>query len=59
MKKLIEALHVIQKECKKRRRCAEDPKCPFSINGFCGLKYEPETWEIDDMEVQKALLRKG
>ena len=59
MKKLIEALHVIQDECKKHIKCKEEPACPFYINGSCGVKDEyPEYWEINDMEVQKALLRK-
>jgi hypothetical protein len=57
MKKLIEALHVIQDECKKHDVC--EPSCPL-YKGGCGIKEKnefPENWKInDDSEVQKALL---
>lgn len=59
MKKLIEALHVIQEECKKHEVCGLDQSCPL-YNMGCGIKekYEfPEDWKInDDCEGQKALL---
>lgn len=57
MKKLIEALHVIQEECKKYNNCTECPmfvgftmyskKCAFDITA-------PDCMDID--EIQKALL---
>lgn len=51
MKKLIEALHVIQEECNKRDDCN---KCPFYSNG-CKIHDDyPFDWEIE--ESQKVLL---
>jgi hypothetical protein len=56
MKKLIEALHVIQDECAKHIKCTE---CPL-YNGHCGLKepYKfPGYWLINDSgDGDKALL---
>ena len=56
MKKLIEALHVVQDECKKHER--ECDVCPlFSKTArVCAITdVEPDFWKIND-EVQKALL---
>lgn len=57
MKKLIEALHVIQDEC--RKYCNDDRcgDCPLSSeNGMlCNIADIPNSWKIND-EVQKALL---
>ena len=50
MKKLIEALHVIQEECKKHENCKS---CPFCTE-TCGFEGIPLDWEID--KLQKALL---
>lgn len=48
MKKLIEALHVIQDECRKHIDCSD---CPFYLkksNG-CGIHdTDPCNWEIND-----------
>lgn len=59
MKKLIEALHVIQNECKKYVYSDGDPdcdNCPLSCNGNCAvMDLPPDSWKIND-EVQKALL---
>lgn len=55
MKKLIEALHVIQEECKKHEEegCTE---CPLFGNCVCRVKnLDPCNWKIND-NVQKALL---
>ena len=53
MKKLIEALHVIQDECKKTQNC---PDCPLYVDNACGVHdLDPCDWKIND-EVQKALL---
>ena len=57
MKKLIEALHVIQDECNKYREDCRS--CPmyqeYSSDGCCVKDLEPSFWKIND-EVQKALL---
>lgn len=60
MKKLIEALHVIQETCNKHKNennnfACED--CPLgSENGICCvIDLVPAHWKIND-EVQKALL---
>ena len=58
MKKLIEALHVIQDEC--RKYCNDDAcdYCPLSSeNGMvCSITdLIPDLWKIND-EVEKALL---
>lgn len=55
MKKLIEALHVIQEECNKYDKECYD--CPlFSEKERCCMVTEqPDSWKIND-EVQKALL---
>lgn len=54
MKELIEALHVIQDECK-----THDPKCtecPLFVCGSCGVvDLEPADWKINEAP-QKALL---
>ena len=60
MKKLIEALHVIQDECKKHIRndyIIECKDCPLgSENSVCRIMdIEPYDWKIND-EIQKALL---
>ena len=56
MKKLIEALHVIQEDCKKHNdRCGN---CPlFRENGCCCsvTNEKPYEWKIND-EVYRALL---
>lgn len=56
MKKLIEALHVIQDECKKHSRCEE---CPLYTRR-CGLSEpykSPIFWKINDSGCgDKALL---
>ena len=52
MKKLIEALHVIQDEC---RKCDDCKDCPLLVNRLCGVQADPCDWEIND-ETQKALL---
>lgn len=53
MKKLIEALHVIQDECKKHDDCE---CCPLYVNLVCGVNdLDPDNWKIND-EAQKALL---
>lgn len=54
MKKLIEALHVIQDECAKYDDCLG---CPMSTEyRECLVKdLDPIDWKIND-EVQKALL---
>ena len=57
MKELIEALHVIQDECKKHRmlHCYE---CPFWSDNLDACKVidsEPMLWEIND-KAEKALL---
>lgn len=55
MKKLIEALHVIQDECEKQKDCVD---CPLSTKEgqFCSVTdLSPDNWKIND-EVQKALL---
>lgn len=54
MKKLIEALHVIQDECKRYNDCTN---CPMGTKDFeCLLRdLDPCDWKIND-EVQKALL---
>lgn len=53
MKKLIEALHVIQEECKKYTVCS---RCPMGTEeGDCKLRDEnPFEWKINKQE--KALL---
>ena len=59
MKKLIEALHVIQDECKSHEVCRD---CPMYLplgryHKWCMFGDSvPEDFNID--EVQKALLRK-
>lgn len=56
MKKLIEALHVIQDECKKHRVCGirQCGECPLS-DCVCKIHHEyPDEWKIN--EPQKALL---
>lgn len=57
MKKLIEALHVIQDECKKHEgdSCCEE--CPLGANKYSCLVISrlPSTWKIND-EARKALL---
>lgn len=55
MKKLIEALNVIQEECKKHRVCGIRMcnECPLS-GSVCKIHDEyPDEWEIN--EPQKAL----
>ena len=55
MKKLIEALYIIQDECKKHRdgHCSE---CPMSFEGVCCVyDLKPDSWKIND-NAQKALL---
>ena len=55
MKKLIEALHVIQNVCKEYGN--DCLNCPMSKDDmFCRVtEATPNAWEIND-EVQKALL---
>lgn len=60
MKKLIEALHVIQDECNKHLRdddILECKDCPLGMeNGICCvMDLQPSFWKIND-EVQKVLL---
>ena len=56
MKKLIEALHVIQEECEKHYdNCGN---CPMFCECGCCCSVtdlQPHDWKIND-EVQKALL---
>ena len=54
MKKLIEALHVIQEECKKYDNCSY---CPMGTDDCdCIVRdVNPCNWEINDAP-QKALL---
>ena len=53
MDKLVEALHVIQDECKENEGCRN---CPMIVDGVCGIMdTEPCDWRIND-EIQKALL---
>ena len=55
MKKLIEALHVIQEECNKHPNTCVD-ECPFyHKNRGCAILEKPNFWKIND-EAQKALL---
>ena len=51
MKKLIEALHVIQDECLSHNECDD---CPLYNKG-CQVNKHPDTWTINDAP-QKALL---
>lgn len=55
MKKLIEALHVIQEECNKYpNSCTYE--CPFyHKDRGCLILQKPNFWQIND-EVKKALL---
>jgi hypothetical protein len=56
MKKLIEALHVIQDECKKyENECFDCPLFSEKCNCCCINDAQPHMWKIND-EVQKALL---
>ena len=53
MKKLIEALHIIQDTCALNKNCAD---CPLSSGNACAVTdTDPDNWKIND-EVQKALL---
>ena len=55
MKKLIEALHVIQDECDKHPNACNDD-CPFYYHDRgCAIAVKPELWKINDVP-QKALL---
>lgn len=56
MKKLIEALHVIQDECNKYPHSCTD-ECPFYYKnkGCTIMREKPNLWKIND-EAQKALL---
>ena len=56
MKKLIEALHVIQEECKKHDGCTNCPMLVrrYNIRKKCIFEGIPENMDID--EVEKALL---
>lgn len=60
MKKLNEALHVIQDECNKHVNSQGDYDCyacPLCyVDGHCAvIDLTPDNWKIND-EVQKALL---
>ena len=60
MKKLIEALHVIQEECEKHHAGYGEYdcfNCPMGVEeGNCAvMDLAPYNWKIND-EVQKALL---
>ncbi len=57
MKKLIEALHVIQDECAKNERgCKTCPLSSSEQSDYCALSEStPMQWKIND-EFQKALL---
>lgn len=60
MKKLIEALHEIQDECRNHRMECDNYdcwNCPMGMeNGCCSVTESiPNQWKIND-EVQKALL---
>lgn len=53
MKKLIEALHVIQDECKSHGSCND---CPLYGEEGCKITdIEPSCWQIND-NLLKALL---
>lgn len=54
MKKLIEALHVIQEECKKYNSCSD---CPMGTDHCdCLIRdLNPVNWKINEAP-QKALL---
>lgn len=58
MKKLIEALHVIQDECNKH--CYEDcATCPMYCEDDedgCLAKCEPSEWKINDKPYKALLL---
>lgn len=56
MRKLIEALHVIQEECKKHYDCTDCPMLigHYNIRKKCIFEGVPENMDID--EVEKALL---
>ena len=58
MKELIDALHVIQDECKKHDGENGCKACPLRSerdNECAVTEWTPNTWKIND-KVQKALL---
>ena len=58
MKELINALHVIQNECKKQDGAGNCENCMLfkEKNGSCAVIEEtPDMWEIND-NIQRALL---
>lgn len=56
MKKLIEALHVIQEECNKyEKECFDCPLYCEKEQGCAVCENQPHLWKIND-EIQKALL---
>ena len=58
MKELIDALHVIQDECKKHDEEGNCRNCMLfceDCNSCAVIKHTPDLWEIND-RVQRALL---
>jgi hypothetical protein len=56
MKELIDALHVIQDECKKHDGTSGCRECPLQNEHNCAvLEHSPECWKIND-NIQRALL---
>lgn len=42
--KLLDALKVIKKECRKHRECNG---CPMALDDCCMLEREPAEWKIE------------
>lgn len=49
---IISALNVIKEECEKHSQCLY---CPFFIEDRCGIKKDPEKWNIVSKYIWRAL----
>ena len=60
MKELIDALHVIQDECKKHDKDGGCKECPLQYEeGLCYISdWTPNAWRIND-KVQRAFCEMG